>query len=140
MRDILFRGKTKNRKEPAWIEGSLVRGFSMYDSKPTYFIYSLDTEMDNRGWIDNYWGEEVIPETVGQYTGLVDRNGKKIFEGDVLNLGRGCAYVTFKYFQWICKNENFGPYYWHRLEDYPENYEVVGNIYDNPELLERKER
>lgn len=141
MREILFRGKTKNRRNNEWIYGSLVRCIAKYDNKPTTFIYSLDTEVDGRGWIGNYFGEEVDPETVGQYTGLTDINGVKIFEGDVFSNRHVVTYLA-NYNDglgmnagWYTQRDNFES--WSELEC-KHWHEVLGNKWDNPELVEVK--
>lgn len=89
---------------------------------------------------------EVEPDTVSQWTGAVDKNGKMIFVGDILSIndskernGLGLE-VVYKDFQFGCVTRNIEgfKYYWHRLEDIPEKYEVIGNIWDNPELLKKR--
>lgn len=139
MREILFRGKTDDGK---WVEG--------------YFVPDCLESLKNRqvewGFIRKYWiGEdkftkhevvEVERNTVGQFTGLTDKNGKKIFEGDIVT-GRVLhslpinAVVAFR-------NGSFG-LLWDRagaetFDAFPclcnIEYEVVGNVHDNPELLE----
>ena len=75
---------------------------------------------------------EVIPETVGQYTGLKDKNGKEIYEGDILHLwgGEYCqGYYEFN--QIFTVKDLSDSFYLGECE----NIEVLGNIYENPELL-----
>lgn len=128
MREILFRGKRKDNGE--WVYGNSVLFF-----KETTKIYGELVQ----------WREiEVIPETVGQFTGLTDKNGKKIFEGDIvkgdLGLGYGDNEKHIAYIEYqedgmsFCLveilEEDFG-----KCAEISDDLEVIGNIYDNPELL-----
>ena len=122
MREILFRGKRTNNGE--WIEGSLCT--TIPSDEDFYTVSYFDFE----GY---YIEEKVIPETVGQYTGLTDKNGKKIFEGDIVK-------GTFLGFPVSIKDYVFSISWQEDITGYRANYfenvEVIGNIYDNPELLE----
>lgn len=141
MREILFRGKRTYNS--GWIEG----GYCYCDNK-AYIVISTRYIPDTRGWDEaDYYEEnpvckplfiEVIPKTIGQYTGLTDKNGKKIFEGDIVNF-KTIAY-TFKkcvvkydeqYAKFVCIDLNKVGF----PMDISFVYEIIGNIHDNPELL-----
>lgn len=120
-REILFRGRRFDTKE--WICGSLLEDDIIVTKGAT------DVDEDYIGFHDEW--SSVLPETVGQFTGLTDKNGKKIFEGDILKWDEkewGCPFfetVTWNY-------ELFEI----RQREWKSFCEVVGNIFDNPELLE----
>ena len=126
MREILFRDKRTDNGE--WVYGNLVRGC---DKKYAYIV-----EFGNEELCRNY--VDVHPETVGQYTGLADKNGTKIFEGDIVKrfwFGKMCIY-QIDYDNGLASfigraGMKFTAFYYDS-----EEFEVVGNIYDNPELLE----
>ncbi len=118
MREILFRGKQAYNDEWAFSEypfGTIHCGAVIHD---------------------------FIPETVGEYTGLCDKNGKKIFEGDIVycisNTDCGKCVVIFEEGEFrlvpdrYCQNYTTGGGY-HAIRCFAK--EIVGNIHDNPELL-----
>ena len=126
MREILFRGKRTDNGE--WVEGYLCECHHKDTGKYDYAIQ----EMFENGYIMH----EVIPETVGQYTGLNDKNGKKIFEGDICKHRSNYSgntvisvvtYTDGHFLALVCENSGF---------ELSEKLEVIGNIHDNPELLE----
>lgn len=134
-REILFKGKRKDTKE--WVFGHLMQGadITLIIPKGKEFFYD---ELEKFAF--DMTAYEVIPETVGQYTGLKDKNGKKIFEGDVISLeehmdfsdsGTG-AVVFYNGIWYVAGDLQNGLYELHR--DY--QIEVIGNIYNIPELLE----
>lgn len=149
MREILFRGKRVDN-------GKEVIGF--YFNVPEHHNSDLSGKSIIIS-INNGLYFEVVPETVGQYTGLTDKNGKKIFEGDIvrtqeyydrLNSAKAkrkrhigiVEYVIYKFTDGRCYNAEWRV----KIDDYGEyscgvrsqlyDCEVIGNIHDNPELLE----
>jgi uncharacterized phage protein (TIGR01671 family) len=157
MREILFRGKRVDNGE--WVEGNYIHRTKYYgDSDDAHFILT-GGEFD----CDFYDAFKVDPSTVGQYTGLTDKNGKKIFEGDILrepprDNWEKRNYVGFEVFYhdndacdshvgWqmnrlhfygaLCGADiyprSFRPIWTNRME-------VIGNIYDNPELIGGEKR
>lgn len=118
MREILFRGKRIDNGEWA------------YSRCPDGTLYSGVVKHD------------FIPETIGQYTGLIDKNGKRIYEGDICRNTRNGDTVSVKWHGtmagYVCskRKSNSILYDFGELFRAYDKYEVIGNIHDNPELLE----
>lgn len=136
MREILFRGKQIDNGE--WF-------FGWYEPPVEWDGHKFGTTIAyicEEGYLDD---AEVDPATVGQFTGLTDKNGKKIFEGDILvcrqeingNWIDCCVEIGFV----EMKHGAFGLHrkqgYYRPFKDWLEDYEyeIIGNIHDNPELL-----
>lgn len=126
MREILFRGKRIDNGE--WIYGDL-RQYS----KKHIGIYSFELQQIVRG---------IDPSTVGQYTGLKDKNGKRIFDGDICQhekTGRTVSaswHGTMAGYVWSKRIEDSNLFDFGELFRVHDKYAVIGNIHDNPELLE----
>ena len=145
MREILFRGKRKDNGE--WVEGyyAMQSNHACFEDelKYTHFIFK-DIFLDfNLGGLQEF---EVIPETVGQYTGLTDKNGKKIFEGDILEFSDRLVVVFWRsnLGAWDCEFLKFTNRENSTDSMLPSNWKykskVVGNIHDSPELLKEAEQ
>lgn len=137
MREILFKGKRKDYGE--WVEGSLI-----IDENGNYYIgkcvapktSTLSTGRNNGKTLNRFVGYGmfmVIPETVGQYTGLKDKNGKMIFEGDIMKWNDK---------EWGAKYREVVEWDYNllsiRKNDWSQWCEIIGNIHDNPELLKEE--
>ena len=156
MREILFRGKRVDNGE--WIKGFYIEANHHWHNKGVHKEWIVKNVIQNGGWCNVGSKYAVIPETVGQYTGLTDENGTKIFEGDILKGFRypffreeDAAYNYFAEVVWFDNSPAFGLLTFknpestvrgisHGNADYMEDFdsemwEVIGNIHDNPELL-----
>ena len=158
MREILYRAKAINRdngyyrtsyKNGDWVYGLITR---LYDER----FEAVPAEMKNTNGVS---GIEVDYRTIGQYTGLTDKNDKKIFEGDILRFGNFIVFVVWndETLAWECQRANDVHYYGHsdhhqiaegdwglidlsyiateRIIIGKMTTEIIGNIHDNPELL-----
>lgn len=134
-REILFRGKRTDNGE--WVEGYYVRyGFTGKEKHYIVPVYASDL-----------YAFEVDKKTLCQYTGLTDKNGKKIWENDIIKTsrygkddGKG-SNAGFDIFSVRWDDGSFALYSkWRRFNLRDNNgYEVIGNIFDNPELLTTNE-
>ena len=126
MREILFRGKCKTDNE--WVYG---------------FPYVTRKNAVKINWYCSEFGsmrtDEVEPETVGQYTGLTDKNGKKIFDGDIVECVSGGEQAVISWLKYsACFGLSFDGWCC-GFDDYdfsPNDFKVIGNIHDNPEILQ----
>lgn len=150
MREILFRGKRIDKSE--WVYGSYCYAELLDKSGYEHLIIEQSAEGKSHN---------VVAESVGQYTGLTDKNGTRIFEGDIVK----CSDIDDYYYpeektefvgtivfesgafgiatkdtlrisleNW-CENDNFVSLWELEWNEYIYNVEVIGNIHDNPELM-----
>lgn len=137
MREILFKGKRLDNGE--WITGHLLKyedgSARMVSSNTDIFCFEKDES------IIQTVAHRVDPETVGQYTGFVDKNGKKIFEGDIVSIYNSKAFLFAVEWnnQYVlkCTSNGVSDNILNVIES-PEDVEVVGNIYDNSELIKEQ--
>ena len=153
-REILFRGKLSHSDK--WIEGNLL----IANNDKPYIIPSAVLEPDGHHLrIDSdsaYW---IIPETIGQFTGLTDKNGVKIFEGDIIKYTEHSNYLlksfiadvsykdylaSFSYLKHGLDDNGFEQpliHFFNEVDEFEEDMlpyiEVIGNIHDNPELINK---
>lgn len=128
MRTIKFRGK--NVLSAEWVYGGIT---AMKDGWCSAITTLTEDEFDSQ--------ELVYPETIGQFTGLLDKNGREIYEGDILEVCEMYAKVV-----WNEEKASFEYQYLHPMQLTNTFYEfnmpylsIIGNIHDNPELIKSKE-
>nr|DAL47612.1 MAG TPA_asm: YopX protein [Caudoviricetes sp.] len=121
MRKIIFRGKGNPKyNDEEWLEGYLIK----------------DSDGDYQIFLGGCIRRTVLSETIGQYIGLIDRNGNKIFEGDIVNIlteNEEIGVIVYEDGGFIVRADKFSVDFINNING--TDVEVIGNKYDNPELL-----
>ena len=137
MREILFKAKRIDNGE--WVEGCYIKRYDLLGNEE-HLIFRADSY---RVW--EYAG--IDPETLCQFTGLCDKNGKRIWENDILmahldeSYPENATYETVEWgiAGWVTREANSADRQY--LDDFDlEHFEVVGNIFDNKELLQEERK
>ena len=129
MREILFRGKRLQGGE--WVEGYFFKSDinkKERESRKATIIFTPDC--DTFIMVPECHNSfMVVSDTVGLYTGMKDKNGKRVFEGDILSLRTGRPHVVrFEDGAFVLENTAIPV-------SFANKFEVIGNIHDNPEML-----
>lgn len=140
MREIIFRGKRIDNGE--WVYGGYSKAV---EDDGTLYVFVLDwcstakfTDEDTE-----FTGHRIKPRTLGQYSGLTDKDGKKIFEGDIVKYNHSEYIKPLLQVEWVTKYASyafvdkwdFDQDHFFNETDCKDNIEIIGNIHDNPSLL-----
>ena len=136
MHELLFRGQTRKKGDKVWMNGNPIDGNweygGIFQGEGCYSVLYTYEPIEKR---------VVYTDTIGQYTGMTDKNGTKIFEDDILKLKRhiyvvewknGCLYAVQK--NYLKAGVSVVYKLIHLLVE--DGAEIIGNIHDNPELIE----
>lgn len=134
MREILFKAKRKDNGE--WVEGY----YRADQDLDTHYICGWNYYASENGLERESFEEEIDPDTICQYTGITDKNGRKIWENDIVYTFEESSksfLINVIKFEEGCFKVFAKCYLPMHLDNYTKSdFEVIGNIFDNPELLE----
>lgn len=136
MREILFRGKRTDNGE--WVYGYIAETTTCSANRSG--IATVIYKKPQKPYDDDWW--EIDPSTVGQYTGLSDKCGKKIFEGDIVKrfwFSKMCIY-QIDYDKGLASFIGLRGIGYTTFDYDSDEFEIIGNVYDNPELLKEREQ
>lgn len=142
-RELKFRGLRNNGE---WVYGGFCR---RWNDKPCIVVYNPKERKDEPNSYEDDWDiyVDVHEDTIGQFTGLLDKNGNEIYEGDIITLNGNYPRVVLwdkvswvlmptEYYHdevfWVMNLQHPGLDWW---EEFADEFEVIGNIYNNPELI-----
>lgn len=139
-REVAFRGKCCS--DDRWVYGFYVESKTSWQGHKPHKSWIVPDAISNGGFFNILGRYAVKDDTIGQFAGLVDKNGVKVFEGDVVRI----VWQDPMFHQWhertVLVEFKYGRFtvYQSKPFEYSDRryFEVIGNIYDNPELLNKK--
>jgi len=140
-REVAFRGKRCS--DGKWVYGFYVESKTSWRGHKPHKSWIVPDAISNGGFFNVLGRYAVKDDTVGQFTGMCDRNCKKVFEGDVVHV----VWQDPMFCQWhertVLVEFKYGRFTVYQSKPFEHSdkryFEVIGNIYDNPELLDKKE-
>ena len=138
MRDLIFRGQRCDNGE--WVYGFYVRADHHWHNHGVHKDWIICGASANGGWFALHNKHAVKADTVGQYTGLTDKNGTRVFEGDIVDILSECeelGVIAYEDGAFVVNANGFSLDFISNIDG--KDVEVIGNVWDNPELIgERK--
>lgn len=141
-REVAFRGKRCS--DGKWVYGFYVESKTSWRGHKPHKSWIVPDAISNGGFFNVLGRYAVKDDTVGQFTGLRDKNGKRVFEGDVVHV----VWQDPMFCQWhertVLVEFKYGRFTVYQLKPFEHSdkryFEVIGNIYKNPELLDNKSK
>lgn len=132
MRELKFRVWSKQKSQ--WVENMML--LACIDGLPFAHFVEVGDDKSVKHPVYNASGLECV---IQQYTGLKDKKGKEIYEGDILNFSHLNYSVYWRDYEWVATCPYYHKYHWPTITPFRnvESGEIIGNIFENPELLKK---